>query len=910
MDALTSLLGRSGYLPHGYCFTWSPGLLWSMVGADALIAAAYFSIPLTMVSFVRQRKDVSHRGIVWLFSAFIFACGVTHLMGIWTIWQPDYALQTLTKVITAVVSLLTAVMLWRLIPRALAIPSVAQLGQVIRDLEAEVARRRTVEEHLAESQQGLAVTLASIGAGYIATDRAGRVTRMNAVAEQVLGCTQAQALGRSYWDVFPRENRPAELLLGNPVDLMIEMGVTIDQPREVVALSLDGRRTSLELKAALTHADDGSVRGMAVVFRDMTPELQAAAAASRLAAIVESSNDAIISKTMDGRITSWNGAAQTLFGYSAEEAIGQPAAMLMPKDQVHEEARILAELAAGHKLAAFDTQRVAQDGRLIDVSVSVSPLRNAQGVTVGASTIVTDITQRRLAQDARQAAQRLEAENRRIQEANRMKSQFLANMSHELRTPLNAIIGFAELLHEGAVPVESPRHRQFLGHIATSGHHLLQLINDVLDLSKVESGKFEFFPEPVQLDSLVQEVLDIQHTAIHRKRLQLTTDIDATLTGLHLDPARLKQALYNYLSNAIKFTPAGGQIVVRARAEGTARFRLEVQDSGIGIAPADIPRLFSEFQQLDAGYNKQHQGTGLGLALTRRLVQAQGGEVGVSSVLGAGSTFHLVLDCVVRVTVPGPELVVGEALPQRLLVIEDNPARQSHMVRGLSAAGFDIDTAGSAAQALRMAAGRSYTGLTLGLVLTDQAGLVLLDCLRQGGPSSSAPVLGLSMPDSSGGAACFPVSDVLSKPIRTDEVVQALARFKRADGAALRVLVVDDEPMALDLMSATLAGLGSEALCVADGRQALRDLDQHRPDLIILDLMMPGFDGFQTLDALKQMPAWRDTPVFIWTSMILTEDELLALSRSATAILSKGGGALDQLFHSLARWRQSVILGN
>ena len=256
--------------------------------------------------------------------------------------------------------------------------------------------------------------------------------------------------------------------------------------------------------------------------------------------------------------------------------------------------------------------------------------------------------QRRQADAARIRALTLEGENRQIQEASRLKSQFLANMSHELRTPLNAIIGFADLLHSGAVRPEAPEHQVFLGHIRTSGRHLLQLINNVLDLSKVEAGKFEFFPEPLNLPVLVAEVIEILHTDIQRNRLQVSTDFEPSLVGLVLDPVRLKQVLYNYLSNAIKFTPEGGRITVRARAQGAGHFRLEVEDTGIGIASTDLPRLFTEYQQLDAGYAKRYQGAGLGLALVRHLVQAQGGSVGVCSTPGSGSVFHLVLSRVHR----------------------------------------------------------------------------------------------------------------------------------------------------------------------------------------------------------------------------------------------------------------------
>jgi signal transduction histidine kinase len=279
--------------------------------------------------------------------------------------------------------------------------------------------------------------------------------------------------------------------------------------------------------------------------------------------------------------------------------------------------------------------------------------------------IISDISQQKLDEQARLNAQRLEAENRQILEANRIKGQFLANMSHELRTPLNAVIGFADLLESGAVDADPARRKAFLGHIGTSGRHLLHLINDVLDLSKVESGRFEFFPEPVSLPALVKEVVDTLSPASQQKHITVETQIDPQLSDLALDPVRLKQVLYNYLSNAIKFTPEHGRVCVRARPEGARQFRLEVEDNGIGIASHDLPRLFTEFQQLDSSSSKQHQGTGLGLALTRGLVQAQGGSVGVRSEPAVGSVFHLVLD---RVQTAGTKPGGAERPAQRAAV--------------------------------------------------------------------------------------------------------------------------------------------------------------------------------------------------------------------------------------------------
>ena len=1031
MDFLTSFLGRSGYLPHGYCFTWTPGLLWSMVGADAIVATAYFSIPLAITTFLRQRADISMRPVAWLFSAFIFACGLTHVMDIWTIWQPDYGLQVLTKVVTAVISIVTAIALWPLIPKALKIPSVNQLQTVIKALEAEVQKRRSAEDHLGDVQQNLAVTLASVEAGFIAIDRAGRVTRMNAVAERVLGWGQAEAQGQSLWRVFERENRPASDAERNPVDVMIEQDITVGTAQHVVAIARDGTRTALEMKAGLTYADDGTVRGMAMLFRDMTQLIHAEAESRRLAAIVESSIDAIVGQTLDGRITDWNGAAHAMFGYTADEAVGQPVQMLIPAEREVEEQRLLAGLAQGANVPAFDSVLRTKDGTPLEVSVTISPIRDRRGRLVGASRIardvshlrraeaalresearlrftlesaqigdwdldlvsgtarrslrhdrcfgydrlqddwdfetflrhvhpddraevvgriqagtsalrdwsgeyrvvwpdasihwvrthctiqheagrpthmlgiVSDITQQKLAEEMRLKSLRLEAENRQIQEASRLKSQFLANMSHELRTPLNAIIGFADLLRSGAVPPASRKHDQFLDHIGTSGRHLLQLINDVLDLSKVESGKFEFFPEPVDLPLLIDEAVGILHTATAKKGIAIATEVDPTLTGIVLDSARLKQALYNFLSNAIKFTPEGGHVSVRALPEGPAHLRIEVQDTGIGIAAADLPRLFVEFQQLDAGSTKQHPGTGLGLALTRRLVQAQGGSVGVRSTPGMGSTFYMVLK-----RVHGPDVAHlpapadDEARAHRVLVIEDERQVRADLVQALSDVGFRVDAASTGQQAVQHALAHAYDAITLDLLLPDRNGLDVLASIRSAGPSRASPVVGVSMPAEAGAAARFSIANVLCKPIRSAEIVAAMARFRGAPSQRAKVMVIDDDPLALDLMHATLSGIGIDTVCLLDGRLALAEIDQHRPDAIILDLMMPTFDGFAVLDALRRLSVWRDTPVFIWTSMILSADEYASLARSAREILSKGGGELEALLETLREWR-------
>ena len=300
----------------------------------------------------------------------------------------------------------------------------------------------------------------------------------------------------------------------------------------------------------------------------------------------------------------------------------------------------------------------------------------------------------------------------------------------------------------------------------------------------------------------------------------------------------------------------------------------------IGIAREDLPRLFRDFQQLDTGHDKQHEGTGLGLALTRRLVEAQGGSVGVSSEPGQGSTFFLVLD---RAR-PGGELqmLASQAPPERrvLLLHSQNAehAEQQQLQRGLGAAGFEVHAAGDSHAAVQRDGAQPFDAIALDLELPEGDRLAL-----------------------------FAVHDVLFKPLRSAQVGSALARLAERQPEPARVLVIDDDPLALSLMHATLAGLGISALCVADARQALRDIDQLKPDALVLDLMMPGFDGFAVLHALQGLPAWRGLPVYIWTSLLLSDEELRLLRRSAQAILHKGGGSVQPPMDRLRQAGQVAV---
>ncbi|MGE5220076.1 MAG: ATP-binding protein, partial [Chloroflexota bacterium] len=443
----------------------------------------------------------------------------------------------------------------------------------------------------------------------------------------------------------------------------------------------------------------------------------------------------------------------------------------------------------------------------------------------------------------RAANEELKSEYLQVQDANRLKSEFLANMSHELRTPLNAIIGFAQLMHDGKVGAISDDQREYLNDILTSADHLLQLINDVLDLSRVESGKLEFNPEPIDLKKLIAEVSTVLQPLSASKRLTVDLFVDSEIGQVVLDSAKLKQVLYNYLSNAIKFTAEEGQILVRGRMEDAEHFRLEVEDTGIGIMPEELDKLFVAFQQLDSSAGKKYQGTGLGLALTKRIVEAQGGRVGVRSARGKGSVFYAVLptraDVIQRLTnkiIPAP---ATSADAPNVLVIEDSEPDRKWLTQILIEAGYRAETANNGAEAAEKAHSRAYAAILLDLILPDTGGWDILHAIRAVGPNQHTPVIVVTVVAEQGVAKGFPIQDYLVKPVRPNALLDAL----RAAGVTpksprRKILVVDDDAKTLKLAAVGLKAGGYEVVCHSSSISALRDANLKGFGAVVLDLLM------------------------------------------------------------------------
>ncbi|HEY3782947.1 MAG TPA: ATP-binding protein [Fimbriimonadaceae bacterium] len=365
----------------------------------------------------------------------------------------------------------------------------------------------------------------------------------------------------------------------------------------------------------------------------------------RVRAVLDSSTNAVLLIDQDEKIIDWNARAEAMFGWTNEEALGRLVSETIVPARSREWYHVRLErfMAKGEQgsTGVHDMTAMRRDGTEFPAELAFSPLKIHGVMTV--CVFITDITERKRAEEIDRQNFELVEMNRLIEEGSRIKGEFLASMSHELRTPLNGIIGFTEFLSEGKPGPINPKQREYLGDILNSGQHLLNLINDILDLAKVEAGKMEFFPEFFSVAQTVNEVCSVARPLAQKKRIQVRVDVSRELDQVELDPQKFKQVLFNLLSNAIKFTDEGGTIDISAAPFDAYRFRLLVKDTGIGIKIEDMDRLFREFQQLDSGSSKRYEGTGLGLALTQKILELQGGSISVESEVGKGSTFIVTL---------------------------------------------------------------------------------------------------------------------------------------------------------------------------------------------------------------------------------------------------------------------------
>jgi len=839
-----------------------------VASADIAFALAYCAMAAVPIYIARRRPDFPLSSLTALFVASLLACGASRFIDVGTAWSATDSWVAVSRIASAALALLSAILLWSLIPRILALPTALTQRSLADELQAEGAVRRLAERDLLHARGNLQVALAALGAGFVLTDRRGNIVQMNELAQSITGWSVDEVRGLSVQQIFRREGRTLKDLDGTLSDFIDSHVAAAGEPHQEQLHVRDGTVLPVATTVSILRDPDGQTQGIGVMFRDRSDVLKSEAENRRLAALVESSRDAIISCSLDGKVTSWNRAAEVMFGRSAAQALGHRFTALAHFAETSVPTGSTEEIVHGESQVPGERMRYAKDGTLVVISELVSPVKDSKGHIVGVSHILRDVSVQRRVEKIRAEKLRLRAENERILATSRMKSAFVATMSHELRTPLNAIIGFSSLLSMDVSALTDEKRRQFLGHITSSGKHLLRLINDILDLSKVESGTFEYFPERVDLHSLIEDTVATLRPSMLAQSVQVKIHIDPDLTDVDADPARLKQSLYNYLSNAIKFSSRGGHVHVQAMPEGADRFRVEVIDFGIGIPDGGIAKLFVPFQQLDAGANRRHQGTGLGLALTRQLVEAQGGSVGARSNFNEGSTFYLVLPRKgkeIRAALDVQSDGRKAAMPHLLVVDEDDEERADVSRQGTDA-GFIVASANED-EAFALATSHLFDAVALSVFVKEDVGLKLLNAVRV--KSGEDPVTVIVVPTRP--LTALRANDILTKPLDIKRLTQVLDRLGVLRKADARLLVIDDDPHALTLMQALLETMNVQADFVDSATTALEYIENKEPDGILLDLMMPTMNGFQFLAELRQNTLRNAVPVVIWTGMTLNE---------------------------------------
>ncbi len=530
----------------------------------------------------------------------------------------------------------------------------------------------------------------------------------------------------------------------------------------------------------------------------------------------------------------------------------------------------------------------------------------------------------------------IEDKSRQLEIASKHKSEFLANMSHELRTPLNAINGFSELLLEKLFGELNEKQEEYLQDILSSGRHLLSLINDILDLSKVEAGRMELERSRFDLRQALENGLTMVRERAARHGIALRLEMDAGLDIIEADERKVKQIIFNLLSNAVKFTPDGGQVGIDVRVERAASsverlalhappstLHVSVWDTGIGIAPEDQAQIFEEFRQVKSGFTQKREGTGLGLTLAKKFVELHGGRIWVESegVPGKGSRFTFTLPIASgewRVASGEPQVISEESALRHpspvtrhaplVLVVEDDAQAVELLRIYLAEAGCQVEVARDGQEAFDKARQRHPALITLDILLPKVDGWDLLARLKEEPGTREIPVVIVSIVDQRGKGFALGASDYLVKPVRREELIQAVERFLHRDNQPVSVLAIDDDPLALELVEALLSSEGLRVVKASGGAAGLALARADKPELIILDLLMPEVDGFTVVEQLRADPATAAIPIIILTHKSLTPEEKERLNGKVSYLAHKGEfsraafvGLVQQLLHEANR---------
>ncbi len=645
---------------------------------------------------------------------------------------------------------------------------------------------------------------------------------------------------------------------------------------------------------------------------------------ANLSALIENTQDAIFSVDRDLRIIIMNTKFKNLFSMSYGTSYSIGSALLEGLSPVLQEVWLTRfdRVLRGERFIEEDHFEFL--GVTMEVEIAYNPIVTAGGETTGIVCLVHDITGRKNAERELQTAKET------AETANRAKSAFLANMSHELRTPLNAIIGYSEMLEEEAGDLGHGDFVPDLRKIQTAGNHLLDLINNILDLSKIEAGRMELYLETFEVSDVLDAVAMTVQPLMKKNRNTFNVNYDGSLGRMYADTTKLRQTLFNLLSNAAKFTEDGIVTLAaqREKRDGKDWLVFQVSDTGIGMSDEQISVVFDEFIQADASTTRRYGGTGLGLTISRRFCMMMGGDIDVSSVLNQGTTFSVALPAFVTETTdnvsatfasPGAEVLRAVEKVGLVLVIDDDPAVRDLVARSLVKEGFAVETASGGEESLRRARELRPDAVTLDVMMSDVDGWTVLSELKNDPDLMQIPVVMLTIVDDRNRGFTLGAADYLTKPIDRKRLVELLSQYRhdtdrhdtdRSDDNRNNdeqpgkhtghILVVEDDSATRDILVRLLNREGWTTSAAINGLDALEKLQQREPELILLDLMMPEMDGFAFIAAARANAAWRKIPVIVVTAKDLTDEDRLRLNGYVERILTKNAADFDLLMEEIS----------
>ena len=770
----------------------------------------------------------------------------------------------------------------------------------------------------------------------IATDAAGVIQIFNVGAERMLGYAAHEVMNQ----ITPADISDPQEVIARAKALSAELGTTIspgfealvfkasrgiEDIYELTYIRKDGSRFPAVVSVTALRDAAGTIIGYLLIGTDNTARQQVEEERMKLdqrlrdqhfytRSLLESNIDALMTTDPRGIITDVNKQMEALTGCTRDELIGAPFKNYFTDPSRAEEGirRVLNE----GKLTNYELTARARDGTLTVVSYNAATFHDRDRRLQGVFASARDMTELKAIERS------LQQKNVELEDASRMKSAFLANMSHELRTPLNAIIGFSEVLADGLLGELTEKQRRFIGDIFKSGKHLLSLINDILDLSKVEAGKMLLDLEPVAIASLLKNSESIIKGQAAVRHVRVELHLAEPLGTMNADGRKVKQIVYNLLSNAVKFTADGGEVILRADrvprtevgvVEGPwARrtfplehstfsefLRVSVRDDGIGMSPDGLEHLFKPFSQVDSSLARQFEGTGLGLVMVKLLADLHGGSVAVESAVGEGSCFTVWIPIrAPQDAEPAPEPPPAAARREApdgartALVVEGNH-RSAELIRlQLEAEHFRVVVASNPKEALLVAEREPLALITLDIMMPDGGGWLFLKRLKESDALRDVPVVIISILADRPRGVALGAAAVMQSPVSRQELYDTLVTLglsPESGDESVRVLVVDDDPKSVELIAVRIRPLASEVLRAYGGREAIEIARRELPDVIVLDLMMPDVDGFKVVEALNADPTTASIPVIVLTASTVSAEDRSRLTGFVATVMGKAG---------------------